>query len=76
MSNRRHFLSQSAAAASALAFPLVGGAQAKALGEERVRAAFPTATILRPSIVFGPEDNFFNRFGAMARMTPWFQARG
>ena len=32
--------------------------------------AFPEATILRPSIVFGPEDNFFNRFAAMARISP------
>ena len=42
----------------------------KAAGEEAVRAAFPTATILRPSIVFGPEDQFFNRFGALAMMAP------
>ena len=33
-------------------------------------AAFPTATILRPSLVFGPEDQFFNRFGAMAALSP------
>ena len=32
--------------------------------------AFPEATILRPSIVFGPEDGFFNRFAAMARISP------
>lgn len=44
--------------------------RAKAAGEAVVRAAFPAATILRPSIVFGPEDKFFNRFGAMARMLP------
>ena len=41
-------------------------AQTKALGEAGVRAAFPEATILRPSVVFGPEDAFFNRFAAMA----------
>jgi uncharacterized protein YbjT (DUF2867 family) len=45
-------------------------AQTKALGEDAVRAAFPAATILRPSIVFGPEDDFFNRFAGMARMAP------
>jgi NADH dehydrogenase len=42
----------------------------KAAGEAAVRAAFPTATILRPSIVFGPEDRFFNRFAALARLSP------
>jgi NADH dehydrogenase len=45
-------------------------AQTKAEGEARVRAAFLTAVILRPSIVFGPEDQFFNKFAAMARMLP------
>src|SRR5579864_3407930 len=37
-------------------------ARSKAAGEAAVRAAFPEATILRPGIVFGPEDDFFNRF--------------
>jgi uncharacterized protein YbjT (DUF2867 family) len=41
-------------------------ARSKAAGEEAVKAAFPQATIIRPSIVFGPEDQFFNRFGAAA----------
>jgi uncharacterized protein YbjT (DUF2867 family) len=45
-------------------------AQTKAEGEARVRAAFPAATILRPSIVFGPEDDFFNRFAGLARIAP------
>jgi NADH dehydrogenase len=44
--------------------------RSKAEGEEAVRAAFPGATILRPSLVFGPEDDFFNRFGAIARVSP------
>ncbi|HEY4134468.1 MAG TPA: complex I NDUFA9 subunit family protein [Alphaproteobacteria bacterium] len=45
-------------------------ARSKAAGEAAVRAAFAQATILRPSIVFGPEDDFFNRFAAMARLSP------
>ncbi|MEC8579346.1 MAG: complex I NDUFA9 subunit family protein [Pseudomonadota bacterium] len=45
-------------------------AQSKAEGEEAVLAAFPTAMILRPSIVFGPEDEFFNRFASMTRFGP------
>jgi len=40
--------------------------QTKACGEQAVRAAFPKATIIRPSTVFGPEDDFTNRFAAMA----------
>ena len=42
-------------------------ARSKAKGEAAVLAAFPTAVILRPSIIFGPEDDFFNRFAKMAR---------
>jgi uncharacterized protein YbjT (DUF2867 family) len=45
-------------------------ARTKAQGEDSVRQAFPSATILRPSVVFGPEDQFFNRFAALARMMP------
>src|SRR5262249_18356883 len=45
-------------------------ARSKAQGERLVLAAVPGATILRPSIVFGPEDDFFNRFAAMARLLP------
>ena len=39
----------------------------KGLGEQAVRSAFPNATIIRPSTVFGPEDEFTNRFASMAR---------
>ncbi len=42
----------------------------KAEGEAQLRAAFPEAIVLRPSLVFGPEDDFFNRFGTYARMLP------
>jgi NADH dehydrogenase len=45
-------------------------ARSKAAGEAGVRAAFPRAVILRPSIVFGAEDSFFNRFAAMASVSP------
>jgi NADH dehydrogenase len=45
-------------------------AASKGEGEARVREAFPEAAILRPSIVFGPEDDFFNRFASLARMLP------
>ena len=45
-------------------------ARSKAEGEQRVREAFPGATIFRPSIVFGPEDDFFNRFAQLARISP------
>jgi NADH dehydrogenase len=45
-------------------------ARSKAAGEARARANFPGAIIIRPSIVFGPEDDFFNRFAAMARFSP------
>lgn len=45
-------------------------ARSKAEGEKTVHAAFSEATIIRPSIVIGPEDDFFNRFAAMARLSP------
>ncbi|SDE58507.1 complex I NDUFA9 subunit family protein [Rhodospira trueperi] len=45
-------------------------AQTKAKGEAAVRAHFPEASILRPSVVFGPHDNFFNMFGSMTRLLP------
>lgn len=46
-------------------------ARSKALGEEAVLAAVPTATITRPSVVFGADDDFFNRFAQLARMSPF-----
>lgn len=45
-------------------------ARTKAMGEAAVRAAVPAAVILRPSVVFGPEDDFFNRFAAMTNFSP------
>ena len=45
-------------------------ARSKAAGEAAVRDAFADAVVVRPSIVFGPEDGFFNRFAAMARISP------
>ncbi|MCW1931163.1 complex I NDUFA9 subunit family protein [Pararhodobacter zhoushanensis] len=45
-------------------------ARTKAQGEAAVLEAFPNAVILRPSIIFGPEDAFFNRFAAMTRFSP------
>ena len=50
--------------------------RSKAAGEQAVMDAFPTATILRPSIVFGPEDDFFNRFASLAVMLPFLPLIG
>jgi NADH dehydrogenase len=44
--------------------------RSKAAGEERVRAAFPEATIIRPSLVFGPDDHFFHGFAKLAQRLP------
>lgn len=44
--------------------------RSKAAGEAAVRAAFPNATIIRPSIIFGPEDQFLNRFAEIIRAAP------
>lgn len=45
-------------------------ARSKAIGEQGVFETVPDAIVLRPSIVFGPEDDFFNRFASMARLSP------
>ena len=47
-----------------------GYARTKAEGEASVLAVFPEAVILRPSVIFGTEDGFFNKFAGMARLTP------
>jgi len=51
-------------------------ARSKGEGEAAVLEEFPDAIILRPSIVFGPEDEFFNRFAAMARISPFLPLIG
>lgn len=51
-------------------------ARTKAAGEAAVRQAFPKATILRPSIVFGPEDGFFNRFAKLVQISPFLPLIG
>jgi uncharacterized protein YbjT (DUF2867 family) len=45
-------------------------ARSKAAGEAAVKEVFPDAVIVRPSVVFGPEDDFFNRFAALAQVSP------
>lgn len=62
-------LVQLSAIGASEASPAVYG-KTKAKGEAAVRAAFPDATILRPSVVFGPEDHLFNMFACMTRFSP------
>lgn len=50
--------------------PYSAYARSKFAGEKAVTEAFPKATILRPGVVFGPGDNFFNQFARMARLSP------
>ncbi|MEM7024278.1 MAG: complex I NDUFA9 subunit family protein [Pseudomonadota bacterium] len=64
----RHMVQMSAIGASADSTSAY--ARSKAEGERRVLEALPGATIVRTSIVIGPEDDFFNRFAAMARLVP------
>jgi NADH dehydrogenase len=51
-------------------------ARSKLAGEEALLAAFPSATILRPSVVFGEDDNFFNMFAKMAQILPFLPLIG
>ena len=51
-------------------------ATSKAAGEDAVRAAFDGASIVRPSVIFGPDDDFFNQFAALARLSPFLPVFG
>ena len=64
----RHVVHVSAIGADARSRAEYG--RTKAAGEAALKASFPQATILRPSIVFGPEDSFFNRFARMSQISP------
>ena len=63
-----HFVQMSAIGADAAS--RIPYARSKGAGEAALRAAIPGAVILRPSLVVGPEDQFLNRFAAMARTSP------
>ena len=51
-------------------------ARSKLSGEEALHKAFPSATILRPSVIFGPEDHFFNQFAHLSRLLPFLPLFG
>jgi uncharacterized protein YbjT (DUF2867 family) len=68
MAGARGFVQVSAIGADRIASSVY--ARTKGEGEARAIAAFPETIILRPSLVFGPEDNFLNRFGALAALSP------
>jgi len=51
-------------------------ARTKGLAEDTVRAALPEAVIMRPSVIFGPEDNFFNQFAGISRLSPVMPVMG
>jgi uncharacterized protein YbjT (DUF2867 family) len=70
----QNFVQISAIGADAGAVALYS--QSKAAGEAAVKAEFPGATIIRPSVVFGPEDKFFNLFAGLARFTMFMPAFG
>ena len=63
-----HYVQMSAIGADATS--AIPYARSKGEGEAGVRAAIPAAVVLRPSLVIGPEDQFLNRFAAMARLAP------
>jgi uncharacterized protein YbjT (DUF2867 family) len=70
----RQFVQMSALGASATSPSTY--ARSKAEGEAAVRAAFPEAVLFRPSVIFGPEDSFLNRFASMARILPFLPLIG
>jgi uncharacterized protein YbjT (DUF2867 family) len=70
----RQFVQFSAIGADAASPSRYG--RSKAEGETAVHTAFPEAIVIRPSIVFGPEDQFFNRFAEMTRISPFLPLIG